>query len=142
MNIPIPTKIGSRMGGAHTPKWDTIGFDPQPDISLGESCMHQSSLLGVHGNPSEAYLLQAPQPKSIEECRELPGWSQLPSQRSFFVRGCFGCAPCAVCPKWFLWACKQAPCFRILHPCARWWLFPAPLSPLRVSIRKYYGSLL
>ena len=30
MNIPIPTKIGSKMGGAPTPKWDPIGFDPQP----------------------------------------------------------------------------------------------------------------
>ena len=27
-NIPIPTKIGSKMGA--TPKWDPIGFDPQP----------------------------------------------------------------------------------------------------------------
>ena len=31
VNIPIPTKIGSKMGGAPTPKWDTIGFDPQPN---------------------------------------------------------------------------------------------------------------
>ena len=31
VNIPIPTKIGSKMGGApKTPKWDPIGFDPQP----------------------------------------------------------------------------------------------------------------
>ena len=28
MNIPIPTKMGSKMGGAPTPKWDPIGFDP------------------------------------------------------------------------------------------------------------------
>ena len=27
VNIPIPTKIGSKMGGAPTPKWDPIGFD-------------------------------------------------------------------------------------------------------------------
>ena len=30
VNIPIPTKIGSKMGGAPTPKWDPIGFDSQP----------------------------------------------------------------------------------------------------------------
>ena len=30
MNIPIPTKIGSKMGGAPTPKWDPIGFEPRP----------------------------------------------------------------------------------------------------------------
>ena len=30
VNIPIPTKIGSQMGGAPTPKWDPIGFDSQP----------------------------------------------------------------------------------------------------------------
>ena len=29
-NIPIPTEIGSRMGGAPTPKWDPIGFHPRP----------------------------------------------------------------------------------------------------------------
>ena len=27
VNIPIPTKIGSKMGGAPIPKWDPIGFD-------------------------------------------------------------------------------------------------------------------
>ena len=30
VNIPIPTQTGSKMGGAPTPKWDPIGFDPQP----------------------------------------------------------------------------------------------------------------
>ena len=30
VNIPIPTKLGSKMGGAPTPKGDPIGFDPQP----------------------------------------------------------------------------------------------------------------
>ena len=30
VNTPIPTKIGSKMGGAPTPKWDPVGFDPQP----------------------------------------------------------------------------------------------------------------
>ena len=30
VNIPIPSKIGSKMRGAPTPKWDPIGFDPQP----------------------------------------------------------------------------------------------------------------
>ena len=32
VNIPIPTKIGSKMGGAPTPKWDPINFDPQPYV--------------------------------------------------------------------------------------------------------------
>ena len=32
VNIPISTKIGSKMGGAPapTPKWDPMGFDPWP----------------------------------------------------------------------------------------------------------------
>ena len=30
VNIPTPTRIGSKMGGAPTPKWDPIRFDPQP----------------------------------------------------------------------------------------------------------------
>ena len=36
VNIPIPTKIGSKMGGELTyqPKWDPIGFDPQPHVFL------------------------------------------------------------------------------------------------------------
>ena len=34
VNIPIPTKIGSKMGGAPTPKWDPFGFDPQPIWTL------------------------------------------------------------------------------------------------------------
>ena len=35
VNIPIPTKIGSKMGGAPTPKWDTTGFDPQSSLPEG-----------------------------------------------------------------------------------------------------------
>ena len=30
------TKIGSTMGGAPTPKWYPIGFDPQPCVHLGQ----------------------------------------------------------------------------------------------------------
>ena len=29
VNIPLPTKIGSKVGGAPIPKWDPIGVDPQ-----------------------------------------------------------------------------------------------------------------
>ena len=29
VNIPISTTVGSKMGGAPTPKWNPIGFDPQ-----------------------------------------------------------------------------------------------------------------
>ena len=32
---PIPTKIGSRMGGAPIPKWDLIGFEPWPNLGDG-----------------------------------------------------------------------------------------------------------
>ena len=38
MNIPTPTKIGSNMGGAPTPKWDPMGFDDHghmADFPLG-----------------------------------------------------------------------------------------------------------
>ena len=31
VNIPISTQIGSKVGGAPTPKRDPIGFNPQPD---------------------------------------------------------------------------------------------------------------
>ena len=33
-NIPMPTKIGSKMVGefTHQPKWDPIGVDPQPNV--------------------------------------------------------------------------------------------------------------
>ena len=34
VNIPIPTKIRSKMGGAPTLTWDPIGFDPQPNDIL------------------------------------------------------------------------------------------------------------
>ena len=34
VNIPIPTKIDSKVGGAPTPKWDPIGFDPQPNVRV------------------------------------------------------------------------------------------------------------
>ena len=31
-------KVGSKMGGApKTPKWDTIGFDPQPNVTYPPS---------------------------------------------------------------------------------------------------------
>ena len=32
VNIPIPTKIPTQMGGAPTNQNGTIGFDPQPDV--------------------------------------------------------------------------------------------------------------
>ena len=32
VNIPIPSKIGSKTGGAPTPKWDPIGFDNHSQI--------------------------------------------------------------------------------------------------------------
>ena len=30
VSIPIPTKMKPKIGGAPTPKWDPIDFDPQP----------------------------------------------------------------------------------------------------------------
>ena len=30
VNIPIPTKMGSKVGGAPIPKWDPVGFEPWP----------------------------------------------------------------------------------------------------------------
>ena len=37
VNIPIPTKIGPKMGGAPTPKWDPIGFDNHSRMSVSEA---------------------------------------------------------------------------------------------------------
>ena len=34
VNIPIPTKTGPKMGGAPSPKWDPIGFEPWPHVSF------------------------------------------------------------------------------------------------------------
>ena len=55
VNIPIPTKIGPKMGGAPTPKWEPIGFDPQPsETSSGSNPSDQadwpnkSKPLGCH----------------------------------------------------------------------------------------------
>ena len=38
VNIPIPTKIGSKMSGAPTPKWGPIGIDPQPNELACSHC--------------------------------------------------------------------------------------------------------
>ena len=46
LNIPIPTKIGSKMGGAPTPIWEPIGFDPQP-YSLQQTSWRHSGILRV-----------------------------------------------------------------------------------------------
>ena len=45
VNIPIPTKIGSKMGGAPTPKWDSIGFDPQPQCTAP---MFDAAITAIH----------------------------------------------------------------------------------------------
>ena len=39
VNIPIPTKIGSKMGGAPTTKWDSVGFDNHSHIEKSELTM-------------------------------------------------------------------------------------------------------
>ena len=45
VNIPIPTRIGSKMGGEVTyqPKWDPIGFDPQPYHFVAPSFVNSRS---------------------------------------------------------------------------------------------------
>ena len=45
VNIPSPTKIGSKMGGARTPKWDPIGFD-QTALSMGASFCMGTQMVG------------------------------------------------------------------------------------------------
>ena len=54
---PNPTtRIGSKMGGAPTPNWDSIGFDPQPTDSHSrfskwfnlESDLERRFLRGIH----------------------------------------------------------------------------------------------
>ena len=42
VKIPsLAVKIGSKMGGAPTPKWDPMGFDPQIDFcALGDGPSH------------------------------------------------------------------------------------------------------
>ena len=39
-DLSIPTKIGSKMAGAPTPKWDPIAFDPQPHGCRGAHLPH------------------------------------------------------------------------------------------------------
>ena len=44
VNIPMPTKIGSKMGGApKPPKWDPIGVEPRPYVNGPMSCNHHES---------------------------------------------------------------------------------------------------
>ena len=52
VNIPFPTKIGSKMGGA-APKWDTIDFDPQPywPKTSPDAGNASTALTGVAGCP-------------------------------------------------------------------------------------------
>ena len=63
VNIPIPTKIGSKMGGAPTPKQDPIGFDPQPNECLSK---RQTTFWLVREEPTEnllrVWLLQGTPP--------------------------------------------------------------------------------
>ena len=40
VNIPIFTNISSKTGGAPTPKWDPIGFEPQP-VDLRGVALHE-----------------------------------------------------------------------------------------------------
>ena len=50
VNIPIPTQIGSKMGGAPFPKWDTIGFEPWPCAKTAAAlCSARLQLLKLHG---------------------------------------------------------------------------------------------
>ena len=51
VNIPIPTKIGSKMGGATAPKWDFLGFNHgHMTLSLIHwSPGNRSRLRGVRG---------------------------------------------------------------------------------------------
>ena len=55
VKIPIPSKIGSNMGGARFPKWVPVGFEPGPfagpklrpqHIPMG---CHSGSVTGQHG---------------------------------------------------------------------------------------------
>ena len=54
VNIPIPTKIGSKMGGEFTyPKWDPIGFDPQPYNHKKQMAVGQNYVLKVEPGSME-----------------------------------------------------------------------------------------
>ena len=49
VNISIPTKIGSKMGGApKTQKWDPMGFDPQPNVCNYHSVLKVGSPVMPH----------------------------------------------------------------------------------------------
>ena len=48
VNIPIPIKIGSKMGGP-TAKWNPIGFDPQPYIFCISSLLQAPFLTALPG---------------------------------------------------------------------------------------------
>ena len=52
VKIPIPTKIGSKMGGAPTPKWDPIDVDPQPNENGEDMPSLLSEDEGTHANLS------------------------------------------------------------------------------------------
>ena len=56
-NIPSPTKIGSKMGGASTPNWDPIGFDNHSHV---DSERNTTRVRGPRPIRSPALLLELP----------------------------------------------------------------------------------
>ena len=55
VNIPIPTQMGSKMGGAPPPKWDPIGFDLEPTDSSVKKLANGEA----KASPGEAPALEA-----------------------------------------------------------------------------------
>ena len=56
VNMPIFTKIGSKMDGAPIPKWDPIGFEPWPNM---RSEAHEFELVVVQ--MLRAVVVEAPE---------------------------------------------------------------------------------
>ena len=75
MNIPILTKIGSKMGGTTNPKWDPIGFDPQPGMDLRpvEALAQALQLLRTLARKQPAVAAQARRNGAIGS-REFMAW--------------------------------------------------------------------
>ena len=106
VSIPIPTKIGSKMGGAPTPKWDPMGFDNHSLLRRSLLTPESNTTSTLSGKPQQRLRAQnvalrvPPQAGSLEDFKG----KRLNHRKSFerWIR--------AQLSLWILWGClKEKP---------------------------------
>ena len=115
VNIPIPTKIKTKMGGAPTPKWDPIGLDNHSHFWQGESPIfiftYPTTKFWLSRHPTRICRGAASQsgqgsctPVSLEPASPGVGWMIIESPRGEGTRG------------WVVESPFRKPFFPPLHP--------------------------